>query len=348
MEATIDTIIQSCTFNNGVLTSTGNKSRFNAITSYVRDSKEYVKGVLYFEKTQSSTFKMVDVEARNTGTTVSCTLFTSRKFSVGVSLKDGLIGTGIDIVNGKITNTADQWECQNNSGVKTAWLDDIGNFTVRGVYNNLITVINDSNWDKYIIKIGSGTSSKWYLDVLLCGTFVVIESLPSDVVSEFNASSDGMLHLPYYANDQYFTRGYTRYLDKSTSNPRLMTADELRMLTGRKMVIKWNAITGISNNRSLGYVFRPEVYYGSTTITIDRLNNRLRDVYAGERHCISINPSDTSVNRSPVLYVPKTFFMSFDLVKFHTSQSESDYSWGYIWMADDDSGSASQEDINWT
>ncbi|MFW5517357.1 MAG: hypothetical protein ACOCPA_00705 [Segatella copri] len=346
--ATIDTIIQSCTFNNGVLTSTGNKSRFDAITSYVRDSKEYVKGVLYFEKTQSSTFKMVDVEARNTGTTVSCTLFTSRKFSVGVSLKDGLIGTGIDIVNGKITNTADQWECQNNSGVKTAWLDDMGNFTVRGVYNNLITVINDSNWDKYIIKIGSGTSSKWYLDVLLCGTFVVIESIPSDVVDEFNASSDGMLHLPYYANDNYFTRGYTRYLDKSTSAPRLMTADELRMLTGRKMVIKWNAITGISNNRSIGYVFRPEVYYGSTTITIDRLNNRLMDLYAGERHCISINPSDTSVNRSPVLYVPRTFFMSFNLVKFHTSQSESNYSWGYIWMADDDSGSASQDDINWT
>lgn len=259
-----------------------------------------------------------------------------------------LLATGIDIEKGKITNTADQWECQNNSGVKTAWLDDMGNFTVRGVYNNLITVINDSNWDKYIIKIGSGTFSKWYLDILLCGTFVVIESLPSDVVREFNASSDGMLHLPYYANDNYFTRGYTRYLDKSTSTPRLMTADELRMLAGRKMVIKWNAITGISNRAALGYVFRPEVYYGNTTITTDMLNYRLMDLYAGERHCISINPSDTSVNRSPVLYVPRTFFMSFNLVKFHTSQSESNYSWGYIWMADDDSGSASQDDINWT
>lgn len=259
-----------------------------------------------------------------------------------------LLATGIDIEKGKITNTADQWECQNNSGVKTAWLDDIGNFTVRGVYNNLITVINNSNWNKYIIKIGSGASSKWYLDILLCGTFVVIESLPSDVVREFNASSDGMLHLPYYANDNYFTRGYTRYLDKSDATPRLMTADELRMLAGRKMVIKWNAITGISNNRSLGYVFRPEVHYGSTTITTDRLDNRLRDLYAGERHCISINSSNIStVNRSPVLYVSQTFFMSFSLVKFHADQSSPDYSWGYIWMADKDAGSAARDDINW-
>lgn len=342
--ATIDTIIQSCTFNNGVLTSTGNKSRFDAITSYVRDSKEYVKGVLYFEKTQSSTFRMVDVEARNTGTTVSCTLFKSRKFSVGVSLKDGLIGTGIDIVNGKITNTANQWECQNNSGVKTAWLDDMGNFTIRGVYNNLITVIDENTWDKYIIKMGSGSSAKFYLDVLRCGTFVMINYLP---VSDFNAASDGMLHLPYYANDNYFTRGYTRYLDTSDATPRLMTADELRMLAGRKMVIKWNAFTGISNNRSLGYVFRPKVYYGSSTITTSLLDSRLRDLYAGEKHCISINPSDTSVNRSPSLYVPKTFFMSFEMVKFHASQSASDYSWGYIWMADDDAGSAVQDDINW-
>lgn len=342
--ATIDTIIQSCTFNNGVLTSTGNKSRFDAINSYVRDSKEYVIGVLYFEKTQSSTFRMVDVGARNTGTTVSCTLFKSRKFSVGVSLKDGLIGTGIDIVNGKITNTADQWECQNNSGVKTAWLDDMGNFTVRGVYNNLITVIDSTNWDKYIIMIGSGSFAKFYLDVLRCGTFVMINYLP---VSDFNAASDGMLHLPYYANDNYFTRGYTRYLDKSDATPRLMTDNELRMLAGRKMVIKWNAFTGISSNRSLGYVFRPEVYYGSSTKTVSLLDSRLRDLYAGEKHCISINPSDTSVNRSPFLYVPKTFFMSFEMVKFHTSQSASDYSWGYIWMADDDAGSAVQDDINW-
>lgn len=260
-------------------------------------------------------------------------------------IKAGLLATGIDIEDKKITMTADKFECQNNSGVKTAWLDDMGNFTVRGVYNNLITVIDSTNWDKYIIKIGSGSSAKFYLDVLRCGTFVMINYLP---VSDFNAASDGMLHLPYYANDNYFTRGYTRYLDKSDATPRMMTADELRMLAGRKMVIKWNAFTGISNNRSLGYVFRPEVHYGSTTITTDRLDNRLRDLYAGERHCISINSSNIStVNRSPVLYVSQTFFMSFSLVKFHANQSSPDYSWGYIWMADKDAGSAAQDDINW-
>jgi hypothetical protein len=293
----------------------------------------------------------IDAVMLEIGSTASSMISSYGGYQSGADVgkvRNSLLATGIDIEKGKITMTADKFECQNNSGVKTAWLDDMGNFTIRGVYNNLITVINNSNWNKYIIKIGSGTLSKWYLDVLLCGTFVVIESLPSDVVSEFNASSDGMLHLPYYANNSYFTKGYTRYLDKSTSTPRLMTADELRMLAGRKMVIKWNAITGISNNRYLGYVFRPEIHYGNTTITTDRLNDRLRDLYAGERHCISINSTNIStINRSPAIYVSRTFFLSFNLVKFHANQSASDYSWGYIWMADDDSGAAAKDDINW-
>ena len=341
--ATIDTIIQSCTFNNGVLTSTGNKSRFNAITSYVRDSKEYVKGVLYFEKTQSSTFKMVDVGARNTGTTVSCTLFKSRKFSVGVSLKDGLIGTGIDIVNGKITNTADQWECQNNSGVKTAWLDDMGNFTVRGVYNNLITVIDENTWDKYIISHTENGVTEWYLDALLCGTFVELKYLPP--------SFSGMLNLPFYANDVIQKRGYTRYLNSSLSTPRLMTDNELRMLAGRKMVFRWDESIG-GNSDTLGYIYAPQAYWGvnETAVTIAQVEARLQALMHGDKHFITLGSTwaaASAYNRSPSLEAPKTVFLSFELVKFHARQTNSYYSWGYIWMASEDGSTAAKDDINW-
>lgn len=337
--------ITSISITNGVVTNATDNGRLDVVEYLKQDNKQFLKGVLSFEYTTSSAFKVVVVEARYTGTNPEATFLKTRTFNVGgVSLKKGLQATGIDIERGRIINRANQWEVWNLADQRTAWIDDMGNFTIRGVYNNLITVIDENNWDKYIIKMGSGSSAKFYLDVLKCGTFVMINYLP---VSDFNAASDGMLHLPYYANDNYFTRGYTRYLDTSDATPRLMTDNELRMLAGRKMVIKWNAFTGISNNRSLGYVFRPKVYYGSSTITTSLLDSRLRDLYAGEKHCISITTSDTTVNRSPSLYVPKTFFMSFEMVKFHTSQSASDYSWGYIWMADDDSGAAAKDDIEW-
>ena len=335
------------TFNGKV------KASFTVVDTYTVEGQgdnvngTYVRGVLSFEASIDDGFTNLDFQVRRDTSTAIATILKERTLIGSLSVKDGLKATGIYIEKGKIINRANQWEVWNLADQRTAWIDDMGNFTIRGVYNNLITVINESNWDKYIIKDQSGRYSHWYLDVLLCGSFIVIESLPADVISEFNAADDGILHLPYYANDNYFSRGYTRYLASSDSEPRLMTDNELRMLAGRKFVIKWNAFPNIANNRALGPIYRPEVYYGGTT-TIERLNNRLRDLYAGERHCISINPSDTTVNRSPVLNVPRTFFMSFNLVKFHTNQSDSDYSWGYIWMADDDSGSAAKDDINWT
>ena len=291
----------------------------------------------------------VDAVMLEKGSTVHSIVSSSKQEDIA----SGMLATGIDIENKKITLTANKFECQNNSGVKTAWLDDMGNFTIRGVYNNLITVIDEDNWDKYIIVRGSGSSAVYYLDVLLCGNFVELNYLPD----AFLQATDQTLHLPYYANDNVYTRGYTRYLAASNSTPRLMTADELRMLEGRKMVIKVGASLPVTNSASLGDIFFPEIYYGKdkSSITELDLDTRLRYLYAGEKHCLSItNENKASYNRSPSIYVQKTFFISFNLIKFHSSQTtgnppvaNSNYSWGYIWMLDDDSGAAAMDDIDW-
>lgn len=328
---TIDTIIQSCTFNNGVLTSTGNKSRFDAITSYVRDSKEYVKGVLYFEKTQSSTFKMVDVEARNTGTTVSCTLFKSRKFSVGVSLKDGLIGTGIDIEKGKITNTADQWECQNNSGVKTAWLDEDGNFTVTGVYNNLITIIDwDNNIGRELIidKTVAGTKN-YYIDALRCGDYVWIKSLPEYGVA---------YQLPYYADSGNYTRGWTRFL---TGVEHQMSADEMRQLTGRRISIKIDDnLYDWGTTIDGAFHFQP---YPTNNVELQVKN------IANGQHYFYVPVSNYVANlysyRRSTHLVPQIFHIECVSAVFSKSETSPDFhSYGYVWLAESSVPTTNQEE----
>lgn len=335
--STIERVVQSCSFNNGVLTSTLNKNRFDAITSYIKSSKEYVFGVLYFEKTTTSEFKMVEVAAKITGTTISCNLLKARKFLVGSSLKDGLVATGIDIKNKLISLKANTVEFLNNSNLRTAWLDDIGNFTINGVYNNLITTINADNVGNYIIKQGS----EYYLDVLKCGDNIVIDKLPDGF--------SGTLNLPFYANDVIKKRGYTRYLDSSTSTPRLMTTDEMRMLVGRKIVVRWGDNVVGSSSDSLGYVFFPDVYYGYGGATTANIETRLRSVMCGQKHFQSLGGSWSIAGgyvRNYSFNAPRTVFISFELVKFH-SDTSGNYSYGYIWMGDDDSSRASKEVINW-
>lgn len=329
--ATIDTIIQYCTFNNGVLTSTVNKSRFDAITSYVRDSKEYVKGVLYFEKTQSSTFKMVDVDARNTGTAVSCTLFKSRKFSVGVSLKDGLIGTGIDIANGKITNTADQWECRNNSGVKTAWLDADGNFTVTGVYNNLITIIDwDNNIGKELIigKTVAGTKT-YYIDALRCGDYVWIKSLPEYGVA---------YQLPYYVDNGNYTRGWTRFL---TGVEHQMSADEMRQLTGRRISIKIDDnLDDWGTTIDGAFHFQP---YPTNDVELQVKN------VANGQHYFYVPVSNYVANlysyRRSTHLVPQIFHIECVSAVFSKNETSPNFhSYGYVWLAESSVPTTNQEE----
>ena len=255
--------------------------------------------------------------------------------------------TGIDITTGKITNRANQWECRNNNDQKIAWLDDMGNFTIQGVYNNLITVINSGNCDNYIIKhTDSNYHDWWYLDVLRCGNYVRIDYLPE---AFRNASENQTLYLPFYANSGLKKRGYTRYLASSTSTPRLMTTDELRMLAGRKMMITWGSNVA-SNQHAIGYIYEPDVYYGSIGSDLDKTQARLKNLMVGQKHFITLGNSEIDAaqyNRSPAFYIPRTLVLSFELVKFHEDQNSPNYTFGYIWMADDDSSVAAMDEIAW-
>lgn len=179
--------------------------------------------------------------------------------------KAGLLTTGIDITKGKIVNTADQWECQNNSGQKTAWLDEHGNWITTGVQNNLITHITSTNATEYILE----EDGNFYLDVLRCGDFVWIDSLPSSMIGGAGAVDYKLIILPYYIKNGPEERGYTKFM---TGVKHAMTSDEMRMLVGRRLNIlvkgeyTYTFLTGVGDFK----------YYGAATNALRHITNNQR------------------------------------------------------------------------
>lgn len=266
-----------------------------------------------------------------------------------------LLATGIDIEKGKITMTADKFECQNNSGVKTAWLDNLGNFTTTGVYNNLITVINYSKnkgkeliiteytnetsgavtfdlpsggtwsyYDGWIYRVNNvNYKVEWWIDVLRCGDFVNILSLPkyggSAQIAQYN--------LPYYATNDIQKRGYTRF---SSGEIHQMSADELRMLVGRKMTFKIGG-TGFSipsANRyytHIGDFFNLEPYTGSST------GNALNGLgYLANGKNFYITPTSSNKTYCPCYQL--VAHVEFKNTTWSSSKTSVDYSgYGYVW-----------------
>lgn len=182
------------------------------------------------------------------------------------AMRKKLLDTGIDIDSKSIVCTADSFECQNLKGERTAWLDDTGVFIAAGVFNNLINVIdwkNNVGRDKLIVVyMNSGTPVAYLgndnltysmsgelvdradliyddvmvsLDVLRLGNVVRIKSLPSDAVG--STGDNRYIRLPYFVHADIQCRTYTRFNASSDSAPRLVKADEMRMLGGRRMTI---------------------------------------------------------------------------------------------------------------
>ena len=266
-----------------------------------------------------------------------------------------LLATGIDIEKGKITMTADKFECQNNSGVKTAWLDNLGNFTTTGVYNNLITVIDYSkNKGKELIITeytnetsgvvtfdlpSGGTWSydnewiyrvndvnykvEWWIDVLRCGDFVNILSLPK----YGGAAQIAQYNLPYYATNDIQMRGYTRF---SSGEIHQMSADELRMLVGRKMTFKIGG-TGFSipsANRyytHIGDFFNLELFTGSST------GDALKGLgYLANGKNFYITPTSSNKTYCPCYQL--VAHVEFKNTTWSSSKTSVDYSgYGYVW-----------------
>lgn len=114
------------------------------------------------------------------------------------------------------------------------------NVVVEGVFNNLITEIdwdNNVNRDLIISWSDNGTT-KYCLDILRCGNIVRIKSLPSGLVAA-SSSSNKTLWLPFFVSSDNYSRTVTKLAKDGTvlTTARNVTADEMKMLVGRKLVL---------------------------------------------------------------------------------------------------------------
>ena len=264
-----------------------------------------------------------------------------------------MLATGIDIENKKITFTANKFECQNNSGVKTAWLDNLGNFTTTGVMNNLITVIDwDNNKGRELIITtytiegtqtvlfsvpdggewyyyggwyysvnGNTYKVSWWLDVLRCGDFVSIKSLPK----YGGQSQEVQYNLPYYATSTYQARGYTKF---RTGEIHKMNGDELRMLVGRRISFKIIGTSIPSGNRyytHIGHVFDLVPYHHNSW------EQGLEYIANGQNFYITPTAND----RKYIPCVPMVAHVEFRSTIWTVNQTSgiTYEGFGYVWLA---------------
>lgn len=152
--------------------------------------------------------------------------------------------------------------------------------TIEGRINNLITVIdweNNIGKDKIITayynnsgaynaedpytQSGSYPNARYYIDVLSCGDFVHIKSLPVQ-------TTPGLLYrLPYYAFSDLQDRGHTIDL---TGEKHPMSADDLRKMVGRRITFK---IDEDLYNCYLGGLFNLTPYGNNDSTRIQHIAN---------------------------------------------------------------------------
>lgn len=116
------------------------------------------------------------------------------------------------------------------TGTLNATTGKFQNVFVNGCINNLITVIDTAN------NIGNDLIltdeySNHHLDVLRCGDFIWIKSLPRPM---WYGGTYKYIHLPWFIDDATNWRGRTKYL---TNVEHAMTSNEMRQLVGRKITL---------------------------------------------------------------------------------------------------------------
>lgn len=247
------------------------------------------------------------------------------------------------------------------------------NLTVAGVYNNLIDVIdwaNGTGRDKIIIVFfeysdGNGDilgytdksgnivdpdnmvqyaqSARCYLDVLNCGDMLIIKSLPSTIKETLIC--DGYLRMPFFIDSDYQDRTYTRFDDDGIH---LITPDELRMVVGKKMVIRTTITDAQYNHTCITGQYNLTPLDSTTSRAISNLANGLPfylDRPTGNNG--ELRPDLVKADQG--LYVPKTLFMEFKMCEFFTDTAVQNayVSYGYVWVGNTVYiGSALYEDID--
>lgn len=210
------------------------------------------------------------------------------------------------------------------SGVLNATTGKFQNVFVNGCINNLITVIdyaNSINTD-LILEDGQGNL---HLDVLRCGDFVWIKSLPTRMVG--GRGSEKFINLPWFIDSATCWRGYTKYL---TGVEHKMSSNEMRQLVGRKLSIMvdsaytYTFLVGVKD-------FDP---YGNDTSAIRRLANGqcVLNKSTGASHDYSLVPRMVHIEcKHAVLVNP-------------SNQAASN---AYVWLGQSDYLAMSDDGLDW-
>lgn len=146
-----------------------------------------------------------------------------------------LYDTGIDIEHKKITFTSDNFVYRNNKGETTALLDESGNMTIAGVYNNEVNDITDANANKY----GFHYKQKdiFFLDPLKC---------PAVVRINFEELSKIILPVAYNGNT---SSSPVTYIEGSKAGGAEVhhTLEEMRQCIGKKIwLLRGNLLQGVN------------------------------------------------------------------------------------------------------
>lgn len=206
---------------------------------------------------------------------------------------------------------------------------------IEGVMNNLITEIDETS-DK-IIKYSWTDSSnnkhtEYCLDVLRCGNVVRIKSLPADIQNT-SGNQYKYLNLPYfvsageYQGDPVCARTHTRLNVDGTvsSTSRPITADEMRMLVGRKLCLIFDFYNqSLTNVKMPAFGIMPSSIANESERFSD-LKNAVIAVANGNPH---INSTDVSnlLRRDVSLGVNRTVWMECRMVRDNNTNQAV-----YVW-----------------
>ena len=194
--------------------------------------------------------------------------------------------------------------------------------TVTGVINNLITIIdyaNNINRDLITSRVENG-ETKYYIDVLRCGDYVWIKSLPAYAYNNYQ--------LPYYVDSGNYTRGWTKFI---TGVEHQMSADEMRQLVGRKITFKIdNDLNEYQTTIGSAFHFQP---YPTNSI-----ETQVRHVSNGQRYFyvpVSNNVANLFDYRRGAHIIPQIFHVECVSAIFSKHPTEPDFhSYGYVWLCE--------------
>lgn len=322
--------------------------------------------------------KIADADGGNAVVLDATTLTERNKSASDAAWRISFLGTGTNKYvyyyksgSGTVTiNSLYLSDCKFRPNIYADWLKGFfyaqygmfKNVVVEGVFNNLITEIDwDNNINRdliipYTFSWNSNTLTRYCLDVLRCGNIVRIKSLPSELHTGGTSSNpvENRLHLPYYIQDDnvvgtyqmWNSRTYTKLAKDGTilTTARLITADEMRMLVGRKLVIILDVDLDWANSFITSHKAVPSGIAGTSSIELNR--QAIIDVANGQPHVDDATSSSCLMFNDIAMTGKKSVYMECRLVRDIRSDR-----YCYIWTnttADATNGNGEPIDDSWT